>query len=448
MYQTQRVKFGLGRANRAKLFEDFARYNARLRELLDINDRSAALLRSRQHIKNSVVNKKLWKVWRYATSLHDLLSHAWCCQCKHLHHACLFLHHGTNIEHIEFKICFLYAPSLVPDPCPWSWKEVNAQHVHHDDSGEDLTLVVPYVPHLRPSVSRLTPKSSMRSPDSSPLPSRPKVTWTNAASPAAAHASRQHIRSIAITDLCSTIATCDPADNTFGRLAGEKESYILQRGAKTQWIGEAHETISLEDLLSKTSANPLNRRQRYQIAFTLASSHLQLYPSPWLHSYWSKKDIVFNMDPQDPRSIHTDQPYMLRAVSAQTTTQPPTTTSPSSYTSRDRSLTTLGILLIELCFGTALEDHEMRRQCHTSTPPQQTNASLDLAATLDLAVALEWSRSVVEEAGETYADAVNWCLKGQCAGAGDGRWREDLFVNVVRPLQTCYEHLHPVCRDG
>ena len=109
------------------------------------------------------------------------------------------------------------------------------------------------------------------------------------------------------------------------------------------------------------------------------------------------------------------------------------------YASSDRLLQTLGILLIELCFGAALENHRMRRQFQSSTNHSAVNA--DLAAALDLAVALEWSQSVGGEAGDSYADAVQWCLRAPSVSTKDDKWREDLFANVVAPLQYCYEQL-------
>ncbi len=326
---------------------------------------------------------------------------------------------------------------MATEPFPWYWKEVDAQHVNDEASEAKLSFVVP--PSSIPQSSRpeAPSKSSMRGPHPALLPSRPKVNWAHPQSPASSHT--------VITDLCSTIATCRPTDNTLGLLKGEEDSYLLQRRGHAQSPNRAYETASLEDLLSKTFDPPLNRRQRYQLGFTLAASHLQLYPSPWLNSHWSKKDIIFKLDLHDPPSIQIDQPYILRAVSTQTPTSTP------SYASGDRCLTTLGILLIELCFGTALEDHEKRRQYHSSVEQQTATpdpaAALDLAAVLDLAVAMEWSQSVGGEAGEAYADAVSWCLRVQVPGAKDDKWREELFANVVRPLQSCCEQLHPMSRE-
>ena len=113
----------------------------------------------------------------------------------------------------------------------------------------------------------------------------------------------------------------------------------------------------------------------------------------------------------------------------------------SSYASRDRLLPTLGILLIELCFGTALENYDLRRHCQPVDTPGGTNP--DLLAALDLGVALEWSRLVGGEAGERYSDAVQWCLKGQVPVAKDEKWREELYANVVMPLRFCYEQFQP-----
>lgn len=434
------MKFTLRSANRAKLFEEFARYNERLGRLLDTNDESAALKQSRKYAKNSIAKKRLWKLWRHAANVHDLMGRAWCCQCKGLHRACLLLHHELHIECIEFSICFLYAPSLTTSPCPWTWKELSAQYIDNIVLGGNITLVVPQASRSEASLSKPPLKSSMRNASLSALPSRPKVNWTNMPSPTA-ESSLQSTRPVVITDLCSTLATCDISSSTssvLGLLEGDEDSYILRQGAKAKPPGEVYQKVSLESLLSSEPGYSLDRRQRYKIAYTLASSHLRLYPSPWLHSQWSKEDIIFDMDPQDTGCIQIDQSYMLRAVSAKPA-------APASFASSDRSLHTLGILLIELCFGTALEDHEMRRQYQSSI--RQQDVAPDLAATLDLAVALEWSRSVYREAGETYADAVNWCLRGQRAGAKDDKWREELFANVVRPLQSCHEIMSPISRD-
>lgn len=139
-------------------------------------------------------------------------------------------------------------------------------------------------------------------PMNSALLFRPQVKWTYSRS-LAANSAKHNAGTTSIINLCSTIATCDPAKDILGLLKGDEDSYVLQRRASTRSTKEAYQTLTLESLMNKTSGLFLKHRQRYQISFTLASSHLQLYPSPRLHSHWSKKDIILKVNPHDPRSI-------------------------------------------------------------------------------------------------------------------------------------------------
>lgn len=89
-------------------------------------------------------------------------------------------------------------------------------------------------------------------------------------------------------------------------------------------------------------------------------------------------------------------------------------------------------MLLELCFGTALEDHKLRKKYPSGSTP---NPFLDMAA------ALEWSPRAVEEAGPEFADAILWCLHNM-PGSGESdikleKRREELFVKVVEPLKYC-----------
>ena len=441
-YQTQRVKFGFGRANRTKLFEQFARSNGRLRDLLDTSEKSAALKQARDRSKNSMLTKAMCGLWRHATSLHGLLEQAWGCQCKHMHRIHLLLYSRANVEQIEYSVCFMYTPSTLPS-YPWTCMEVAVQHV------EKKTLVPPPLDtthsktptpaspinpsSLASKPPNLTSKSALRSPTTSRLPSHQRVNWRDSSKPSTTAAKIPQDPKHEIKDLCSSIANCGSIATCLGTLEGDEGSYLLNHNG--QPCDDLLDSMSLETLLQGRSGVTLDRRQRYTIALMLVSSHLQLYPSPWLSSQWSKKDIIFVKDRGNPLSIKLDKPYMRRDAT------PAPSNLPYSYATKDRLLPTLGILLIELCFGTALEDHEMRKKCQI--PHTGGSANADLEAALDLGVALEWSRSVGGEAGERYADAVQWCLKGQATGAKDDRWREELYTNVVSPLEFCYEQFSP-----
>ncbi|KAM3550099.1 hypothetical protein ARSEF4850_008513 [Beauveria asiatica] len=210
----------------------------------------------------------------------------------------------------------------------------------------------------------------------------------------------------------------------------------------------AWDTISLEALLRKDTPRVLTRRERYLISLTLASSYLQLKSSPWIHPEWSKRDILFLRSGPNPKRIRLDQPYISRhfegADNAEDGDDDDDIAVPMGWLDRnDRTLVSLGIMLLELCFGTALEEHETRKRYnyHPASPEEASVAAAD--PFLDTAAALEWFQRVAEEAGPEFADAIDWCLKNMPgSGEFDGkldRWREELFAKVVLPLKYCYD---------
>ena len=75
-----------------------------------------------------------------------------------------------------------------------------------------------------------------------------------------------------------------------------------------------------------------------------------------------------------------------------------------------------------------------------------THAKPSLA--LDLVAAMQWcDRHANDEAGPEFAEAIKWCLRNPTLrGVGANKqqaWREDLWTQVVEPLQYCHRQLNP-----
>jgi hypothetical protein len=106
-----------------------------------------------------------------------------------------------------------------------------------------------------------------------------------------------------ITNLCTTIPTAQH-DLPYGCLRSDTCQYVVQTIKPST---QSQDYITLEVLLSKISPVNLTRRQRLEIALILASSHIQLHPTPWLSSRWSKRDILFPKNKQNPVKVCTGQ---------------------------------------------------------------------------------------------------------------------------------------------
>jgi len=98
------------------------------------------------------------------------------------------------------------------------------------------------------------------------------------------------------------------------------------------------------------------------------------------------------------------------------------------------AIRTLGVVLIELCFGRPIEGHPLRMN-HAEGGDDRVVAALDLAA------AVTWLSDVQGEAGSDYADAVAWCLTGCGTAATQKAWRQEMLRNVVVPLERCCQCL-------
>ena len=322
-----------------------------------------------------------------------------------MHHIYLLLQAHANCERTEYGIFFFYTRKVIPS-LPWTGIDVKAQRIRSSLSDGEVTIQVPQVSRqpLISFTSQPSLRSALRKSNASALDARLKVSWNASSIQCGLISTDQSSKTVSLMDICSSIAKCKTVDKDLGVLEDDQsDDHYLLRSQKI--LSERpQDSVTLKMLLKGTGGMRLERRQRYKIAYTLVSSHLELYLSPWLSSHWSKNDVVFVSDPDRP-GLKLDQPYIVHDVEQTNAHQG------TAYATSDRLLQTLGILLIELCFGTALEDHEMRKQYSANNEGRATNP--DLVAALDLAVALEWSRSVGGEAGDLYSNAVQWCLRGK-----------------------------------
>lgn len=190
-------------------------------------------------------------------------------------------------------------------------------------------------------------------------------------------------------------------------------------------------TTSLRDKLQSNKETPIQkamtRQESFVVAVKLASSLLQLNNTQWLHDNWSKVDIYF--EPTEPNGTSDLKPFLSAAFVSKHAASQPTSTTPKRFNTK-LALGSLGIVLLELCFGKPIEEHPRREQFYG--PNKQPNAFTDIST------AKVWHEDVLGELGDEVSDAIRRCLDCSFApkpNLDDKEFQEAVFNDVVLPLQ-------------
>lgn len=418
-YELFRTKFSFGERIRNELFDQLKECNERLEQLLSSSDRISALQNAipGNTKQTSALESAFRRISKKSDLLFRALQKAWQCSCQQYHFANLRLEHRT-LEEACFEIILLFVAPLGFGDTPWS-----CQHIR---CGNMLGCSFPQkvVGAAKSSTLRHATKPLSQPAAAPPAPTLKQRRVDFA--PAAASVPKIEVDSYADNNiqLCQVLKDKE-GRNCMGIIGHENELYHVHSiGSERQSVGRA--SITLEHILSPIFEGYISRRQRYSIAMLVASSIGQLHCTPWLRTGLCKKDILFFPSSEDKSVIRYDEPFIrqdfLHDCDHQTFTD--------SF-GIDRNFHSLGILLLELCFGSRLEDHRLRR-----TYPSTTDAATKYA--FDVLTALEWSSSVRDEGGDDYAVAVKWCFTGTTNEVKN--WRGEMIRNVVRPLERCMQH--------
>lgn len=380
-FQAKRIKFTVRKGLRERLFAQLKEANDRLRQLLESNDQVAAARRAGEVAKRpSTMNRRISEFWRHAKRLHDALSSAWSCDCTS-HMANLGLRLRTSDE-VDFDLMF----NVTNSNQETSWQSTKITMISNK---QDISIVVP----------------------GNTATAQRRVRWdtTDLQKPDVRGPHEAQIR-----DLCRTLAS--QCRDCYGFLDQDEHRFVVYPSRQVS-ITPAKSLFTLSQVLG--GAHSLTRRKRYSLAHILATSFLQLGDTPWLDKGMKKDDIVFAEDPSEPQVALLDTPYICQTLSR------------GLIAPAIDSLSSLGIRLLELCFGQTLETTTYRKLLPAG--------DMISAPILDYAAAIQWSRLVGEEAGPEFTEAIEWCLHTK--GIADGSWRKGLWQHVVVPLDACHKQV-------
>ncbi|KAF2705150.1 hypothetical protein K504DRAFT_440106 [Pleomassaria siparia CBS 279.74] len=426
-FELFRTKFSLGERTRNELFGQLKDRNERLEKLLSSSDKVSALQDAAPEYtkQTSVLESTFKKASKKSELLFKALQNAWQCSCQQFHFANLRLEHRTLAD-ICFEVILMFMALPEPGNTPWCWREIRCGHML------DCSL----------------PQKVTNAATSSPLHRRPTTLSTPAAIPSPPTSRRKRVGFIPPGPTVPKIKVDLYIDNNFqlcqrlgnvdyrecmGIIGHDDEIFHLHPITQER-ENVANAPITLDHILSYGFKDRLSRRQRYSIAFLVASSVGQLQSTPWLRTSLCKEDIVFFASKEDNLIIPSSGPFIQQAFSHSNVHH-----SSANVSANECNFYSLGILLIELCFGYRLEDHHLYNK-----QPSTTDAAAKHAC--DVVAALKWSCSVSDEGGDDYAAAVKWCFTG--VSDSEKNWRGEFVRNVLRPLEISKEQFHPAAVFG
>ncbi|KAF2176892.1 hypothetical protein K469DRAFT_605562 [Zopfia rhizophila CBS 207.26] len=428
----KRLKFSLNKANYSDLMSKFRQANSSLHRMttqtISLETLQSSCKSDRQAIRKfNVINDR-------AQGFYSALCSGWKCQCHANHSVSLRLE--SRMEDVAsddddnsdedpmrdpFHVVFRYSNHRSKSPSsptsvtrPWSWEEADVQITIKSQS--PTTAVAPH-------------KGCGKS-----------VRFASRAKKAVKAALDPNPNLQPIQDLCAAISTLQrpQRDVCFSLLATE---YAKQKyGILIYPLKEAPsdtDSWSISSLRSVLEESGFARRDRLQLAVTLASSVLQLHETPWLDENWGKDNIFFIKRSDKTMYAH---PFVSRHFNL--SNQPSTKSIPASMSRiiRNQTLYALGISLIELWYGKPLS--ELHRP---DDGPQGTgDPRIDLMT--------EWNTAdrlvdeLYSEAGAKYSDAVRRCIRcdfdRRSSCLEDTTFQRDVYQGVVAPLKENFDFLY------
>ena len=391
------------------------------KELRDITHQNIYLEPIRQKRRSRRPLYELKLIRRHATSLYQVLvlGKAWKCSCKMLHMASLRLESRPNeleatnadiLPTVRFRILL---STRQEEDSPWvtsQWQEVE----------------------IIPSLDKNTPNAISVGP---PNFNRRVRFDPDTTSITTAHSSQEaaidHDCEL-IADMCSTLCASHDPTKVIGFLVDEedKHKHYLYRAHTT--IGPETRSKSLCSLLTRSERGPqgalLSRKDRLQIAVTLASSVLQLDGTSWLQPQWSSKDIFFHEKNNQANSPSYSYPYMSwkRCMTADNVSVSLDSLFRRNYAIPSEVLFALGVTLIELCFGNTIAD------MHDPEDGDPNEAGTEMR------IALRLCNCVYSEMGTSYGDVVRRCLYQpfdfRDMSLDNEELQQRVFDDIVTPL--------------
>jgi hypothetical protein len=251
-------------------------------------------------------------------------------------------------------------------------------------------------------------------------------------------------REVITTDLCVCLerAQKHTQNECYGTIASPGgRTFALYPAPVDRWVKDHHidetwSVCSLREALSRTDQTEvpyLSYRDRLRLAVIVSSSMLQLFNTPWLSETLSCGEIFFL---KKGGYSQYERASIIKRLSedANTSSRLPVGGQPFELM-RNATLLSLGILLIELKLGKALQS--------LRTPPEESVAVLN--PTFADYMTAQRLLPDIHRASTNYGSAVQRCIDGdlhqQGVGLEDEDLRQEVYAGIVALLEKDLESI-------
>ncbi|KAL8392067.1 hypothetical protein RB595_002318 [Gaeumannomyces hyphopodioides] len=446
-FQLYRLKLSTDSGSTAKrLLEELTQRNAQLENLLNQTEKVTQLSHKRDQggygVSGARLDTVLLSFWKSAASLYNIIQTTWTgCSCLKEHTANMVLQHPAAAKKAKFEVLFATSDRtrlwrLDRALVTVGEDETNPANQSTSRPASGMTFPQSSATAVEPGAHKPAHKMAgvLKSAMKGKAVARDRSAQSTAAPafvlPGLPQAGR-------ITDLCTSLHSSAAGICCAGFLQcpyDAEAQYFLYPQSKQ--VAPNLKFVTLEQLIREEELPPLSFQQRLFLSMTLASSFLQLLESPWIHHQWTKADIVFFPDPTCPDVFLLEKPHVKGQVAAANPTGGAGNSRLKSEVEEERrqaSLSRLGIVLEELCFGCSVEKRRAQRGYPVARVGQKQ-------LVLDVEVGVDWLREISNEAaGLEYKSAVKWCLLDhRVASQESDSWRREMLKHVVGPLERSY----------
>ncbi|KAM0418720.1 hypothetical protein ACHAPT_012318 [Fusarium lateritium] len=440
-WEWRRVKRSFASKKTRSLIDDLRKWNEDLKNCVEQTEVSAEDdTRQVQALIRGFNPKHCESIRSCLRSFHRALRSALQCKCVSYHEATIDLDWNSG----PLRSPWVFTAGLSYETCPESahlWRKF-----HVTPGGNGL---------VHSKASTMSSSSAASKTSSSSLlfdvlhrssrrtqPTTPQAVQNTTPSPPPAKS---------IVNLCDQVRTQCASWSINGCLQNpdvDKDRQFLRFSLNkhSEDLSSLARTISLRHLLLSQNGRQvhahltLSAKQRYAIATSIAWSVLHLSDSPWLTGGWSQDEIKFFVDEDsEGMQLLSQLPSTSYEFHTPTMNKPPfPETTDFSGLIPNKSIFTLGVILIELCLKQPLE--ELRQTLYDQSRGQVlSDPTLDQYHT-----AIDRLDDVYREGGDLYGNAVQRCIKCSFEGSKSTKrfnieqFRMQFYNTVVAPVQARY----------